>query len=242
MRSQSLEAEKKNRKCRHQRNSSGKMANQSPIASQNGKRQPELALSDTYLRACAAEKSQQGNYADAIALLSQLLYRCPGNAIDYNNRGLVYFQAGQLQQAIADYDRALELNPNLAKAYNNRANYHATCGNFLAALADYDRALDLNPSYVRALFNRGITLRDLERYEEAIESFDLALLLGQLEGHIYAERGRTYHLWGDWNCCISDYRRALELLPQHNSSNADPAMRLRTQVETWLNQLLTIDN
>jgi tetratricopeptide (TPR) repeat protein len=112
----------------------------------------------------------------------------------------------------------------------------------LAALADYDRALDLNPSYVRALLNRGITLRDLERYEEAIENFDIALLLGQLEGHIYAERGRTYHLWGDWNCCVSDYRRALELLPQHSSSNAEPAIRLRTQVESWLNQLLAISD
>lgn len=220
------------------------MTNQSPVASKTtgGKRQSELILSDTYLRVRAGEESQQGNYAEAIALLSQLLYRCPENAIDYNNRGLVYFQAGQFQQAIADYDRALELNPRLAKAYNNRANYHAACGNFLAALADYDRALDLNPSYVRALLNKGITLRDLNRYEEAIESFDLALLLGQLEGHIYAERGRTYHLWGDWNCCISDYRRALELLPQHNGSNADPAMRLHAQVETWLHQLLTINN
>jgi len=242
MRSQSLEAEKKNRKCRHQSRAGSKTANQSPIASKGGKRQPELTVSDTCLRAWAAEKSQQGNYTEAIALLSQLLYRCPENAIDYNNRGLVYFQSGQLDRAIADYNRALELNPLLAKAYNNRANYHAACGNLLAALADYDRALDLNPSYVRALLNRGITLRDLERYEEAIESFDLALLLGQLEGHIYAERGRTYHLWGDWNCCVSDYRRALDFLPQHSSTNADPAMRLRAQVETWLNQLLAISN
>jgi tetratricopeptide (TPR) repeat protein len=241
MRSQSLE-EQKNRKCRHQRHAGGKMVNKSPISSKSGKQHPELELSDTSLRAWAAKQAQQGSYDEAIALLSQLLYRYPENAIDYNNRGLVYFQAGQLQRAIADYNRALELNPLLAKAYNNRANYHAACGNLLAALADYDRALDLNPSYVRALLNRGITLRDLERYEEAIESFDLALLLGQLEGHIYAERGRTYHLWGDWNCCVSDYRRALDLLPRHSNSFPDPALRLRPQIETWLNQLLAISD
>jgi tetratricopeptide (TPR) repeat protein len=242
MRSQSLEVEKKNRKSRHQCRAGGKTAARSPVAAKSGKRQPELTVSDTYLRAWAAEKSQQGNYTEAIALLSQLLYRCPENAIDYNNRGLVYFQAGQLDRAIADYNRALDINPLLAKAYNNRANYYAACGNLLAALADYDRALDLNPSYVRALLNRGITLRDLGRYEAAIESFDIALLLGQLEGHIYAERGRTYHLWGDWNCCVSDYRRALDLLPQYSSANTDPAIRLRAQVEAWLNQLLTSSN
>ena len=204
---------------------------------ENDKWQQELLESASYLRAWASEKAQQGSYGEAIALLSQLLNRNPQNAIDYNNRGLVYFQARQFDQAIADYNKALELNPRLAKAYNNRANYYAATGDLVAAIADYDQALDFNPSYVRAWLNRGITLRDLERYPEAIENFDIALLLGQLEGHIYAERGRTYHLWGDWNCCIADYRRALTLLPEHSTST-DPANRLRVQVETWLNELI----
>lgn len=204
---------------------------------ESDKWQQELLESASYLRAWASEKAQQGSYGEAIALLSQLLNRNPQNAIDYNNRGLVYFQARQFDQAIADYNKALELNPRLAKAYNNRANYYAATGDLVAAIADYDQALDFNPSYVRAWLNRGITLRDLERYPEAIENFDIALLLGQLEGHIYAERGRTYHLWGDWNCCIADYRRALTLLPEHSTST-DPANRLRVQVETWLNELI----
>ena len=204
---------------------------------ESDKWQQELLESASYLRAWASEKAQQGSYGEAIALLNQLLNRNPQNAIDYNNRGLVYFQARQFDQAIADYNKALELNPRLAKAYNNRANYYAATGDLVAAIADYDQALDFNPSYARAWLNRGITLRDLERYPEAIENFDIALLLGQLEGHIYAERGRTYHLWGDWNCCIADYRRALTLLPEHSTST-DPANRLRVQVETWLNELI----
>ena len=197
---------------------------------ESDKWQQELLESASYLRAWASEKAQQGSYGEAIALLSQLLNRNPQNAI-------VYFQARQFDQAIADYNKALELNPRLAKAYNNRANYYAATGDLVAAIADYDQALDFNPSYARAWLNRGITLRDLERYPEAIENFDIALLLGQLEGHIYAERGRTYHLWGDWNCCIADYRRALTLLPEHSTST-DPANRLRVQVETWLNELI----
>ena len=108
-----------------------------------------------------------------------------------------------------------------------------------AAIADYDKALDLNPSYVRAWINRGITLRDLQEYDQAIENFDIAGMLGQLKGHIYAERGRTYHLWGDWNIAIADYRRALTQLPQKGALSSDSASRLRLQVETWLNQLLS---
>lgn len=202
-------------------------------------REEKSVKPDTCLRSSAWDKVQQGDYTEAITLLSQLIDRHPDHAINYNNRGLVFFQSGQLVAAIADYNTALQLNPHLASAYNNRANYYAACGQLVAAIADYDQALDLNPSYVRARINRGITLRDLGYYGQAIENFDIAAVLGQLKGHIYAERARTYHLWGDWNCAISDYRRALTHLPQPDASSFDPASRLRLQVETWLSQLLS---
>ena len=213
----------------------------SAVVSAQGQTQqyPNQLQPDKCLRSCAWAKAQQGEYPEAIALLSQLIARHPQEAIDYNNRGLVYFQGGQLSQAITDYNTALELDPQLASVYNNRANYYVACGNLVAALADYDRAIDLNPIYVRAWLNRGITLRDLKSYEQAIENFDTALLFGQLQGHIYAERGRTYHLWGDWNAGIADYYRALAELPAEPSDASSlPAARLRLQVEAWLNQLL----
>ena len=96
----------------------------------------------------------------------------------------------------------------------------------------------MHPSHVRAQINRGITLRDLGQYEEAIDAFEIALLFGQLEHHILAERGRTYHLWGDWNCAIADYRRALNQLPLLTTRKDEPSWRLRLQVENWLGELL----
>jgi tetratricopeptide (TPR) repeat protein len=198
----------------------------------------ESAFGDSYLRSCALKSAQEGHYTEAIALLSQLIDRQPQNAVNYNNRGLIYFQSGDTQKAFIDYNKALQLDPKLANAYNNRANYYAACGKLQSAIADYDQALDLNPRYVRAWINRGITWRDLGQYEQAIDNFEMALLFGQLEGHILAERGRTYHLWGDWNCAIADYRRALSTLPPQTIRKDEPGWRLRLQVENWLNDLL----
>jgi tetratricopeptide (TPR) repeat protein len=188
------------------------------------------------LRQQAIAAAQQGYHAVAIDLLSDLLAHNPDNATDYNNRGLVYFQCGQLDQAIADYNRALELNPNLASVYNNRANYYAAQGDLLKAIADYEMALDLNPGNTRAWINQGITLRDLGLYHQALENFDIALRLGQLAGHVHAERGRTWHLLGDWNCAIADYQKALTHLPSNGTTSAT---RLTCQVEMWLNELLS---
>ncbi|HLO85927.1 MAG TPA: tetratricopeptide repeat protein [Nostocaceae cyanobacterium] len=191
------------------------------------------------LRSRALKLAQQGEYTEAIALLNQLIYRHPESAIDYNNRGLIYFQSGDREKALDDYNLALELNPSLASAYNNRANYYAACGQLTAAIADYDRALDYNPQHVRAWINRAITLRDLEQYAEAIENFEIALLFGQFTSQIWAERGRTYHLWGEWNCAIADYHRALEQLPSIYHSNDITGYCLRLQVELWLEELLS---
>jgi tetratricopeptide (TPR) repeat protein len=201
----------------------------------------ELILEERYLRSCALKLAQQGDYSKAITLLSHLIDNHPENAVDYNNRGLIYFQSGDSQKAICDYNKALNLNSKLASAYNNRANYYAACGQLTAALADYEQALDLNPHHVRAWINRSITLRDLGEYAEAIENLEIALLFDQLKGNIWAERGRTYHLWGDWNCAIADYRRALSELPALSSQNVS-GYRLRLQIENWLNELLFFED
>lgn len=198
---------------------------------------PSSAISALQLRQQAEAKVQVGDCAGAIAILTQLVNQNRANAVDYNNRGLMYFQSGQLEKAMADYDLSIALDPELSQAYNNRGNCHAALGMRVEATLDYDMAIDLNPFNVRALINQGITLRELEIYELAIENFDIALAIGQLEGHVYAERGRTYHLMGEWNAAIADYRRALEILTK-SAITAEASRRLHALVEKWMHQLL----
>lgn len=186
------------------------------------------------LRVFVEESASVGDYTVAISLLDLLIEINPDSAIDYNNRGLMYFRNNQFAEAITDLDRAIELNPKLDSAYNNRANYHAAVGDLAAAIADYDVALDLNPANVRAWINQGITFRELGLYDLALEDFDIALIIGRkLQGRILAERGRTYHLRGDWNCASNDYHRALTQL-----STASNSRNYLKKVNNWLNELL----
>ena len=210
-----------------------------------------LAEQDTLLRQKALYEIKQGHYAAAIALFSVLIDRNPQSVNDYNNRGLLYFQKGQFVDALADYNAALQLKPDLAKIYNNRANCYASMGQPMEALFDYETALDLNPANTHARINQGITFRELEMYEHAMETFDLALQFDQMlsgantsgtvtsiAGHIYAQRGRTSHLAGDWNYAVADYRRTLAVLVPNDTTLLDVSRRLRLQVKTWLSELL----
>ena len=186
------------------------------------------------IRICVKQKAAQGDYGVAILLLDKLIAMTPKNAIDYNNRGLMHFRNDQIIEALCDLSQALEINPKLDSAYNNRANCYAAQGALSDAIADYDIALDLNPGNLRAWINQGITFRELGMYNLAIENFDIAFIIGNsLEDKIHAERGRTYHLRGDWNCAVSDYQRALAILEQKPATS-----RYERKVSGWLGQLI----
>jgi len=187
------------------------------------------------LKNCIKAKATQGEYAVAIALLDRLIALCPDSATNYNNRGLMHFRNNQIIEALCDLSLALEINPNLDSAYNNRANCYAARGDFAEAIADYDLALDLNPSNLRAWINQGITFRELELYELGLENFDIALIIGDtLKGRIHAERGRTYFLQGDWNCAVSDYQQALNILTEQGD-----AVDYFCKVQGWLDEVLS---
>ena len=198
----------------------------------NLSRQPSTIASEKISR-CIEENISLGNYAVAISLLDELIARYPNSAINYNNRGLVYFRLARISQALDDLDMAIAINPKLDSAYNNRANCHAAVGNLVAAVSDYDLALDFNPANIRAWINQGITYRQMKAYDLALENFEIALFLGNsFKAKIYAERGRTYHLRGDWNCAVADYKTALAMMSEL------PAKSDRQKVRSWLNELL----
>ncbi len=192
------------------------------------------STSEQQLKTCVKVKASEGNYGVAIALLDQLIALRPDNAANYNNRGLMHFRNNQIIEALCDLSLALEINPNLDSAYNNRANCYAAQGDLAEAIADYDVALDLNPGNLRAWINQGIALREIEMYDLALENFDIALIIGDsLQERIYAERGRSYHLQGDWNCAVADYQTALAILADRpNLANYEQ------KVQAWLGQLL----
>ncbi len=195
--------------------------------------------SEDSLHHLTQEAVRQQRYGGALLLLDYLIERCPHQASYYNNRGLVHFWCRHYVTALADFDHALQIDPSLDQAYNNRANAYAALGAFPQAIADYERALEHNPFNTRARLNLGITWRDLGQLDRALVCLDEALLFYQLTEHIYAERGRTYHRRGDWNCALADYQRCLGLLA--NRPDPSASVSLQTRVQGWIDELLPSD-
>lgn len=189
------------------------------------------------LRKRAQREAKQQHYAAAIQIFNQLTTYEPNNANHFANRGLMHYNLKHYAQALEDYDCALELNPELDKAYNNRANLHAAQKNWLDAIDDYDEAIDINPLNIRARLNQAITLREMGAYDEAIACLDIAMFFRAESANLYAERGRTYQLQGQWNCAIADYNQALELTQRSRESDFEQVDRINRKVLRWMNSL-----
>ena len=61
----------------------------------------------------------------------------------YYNRGLTYFDLGQMERVIQDLGEAIRLDPVLAEAYLGRAMAYTFLGKDREAQQDVDRALAL---------------------------------------------------------------------------------------------------
>jgi hypothetical protein len=70
----------------------------------------------------------------------------------YNNRGMVFFQANDLDRAMTDFDKAVDLDPLYAKAYYNRGCAHYRKGELAKAIADYRKTISLEPRYYEAYY------------------------------------------------------------------------------------------
>ncbi len=74
------------------------------------------------------------------------------------------------------YDYIVIDDPLNATAWCMRGNYYNDAfGQFDTALESYNRSLELDPNYAYGWFSKGITLRNLQRFDEARACFEKAV-------------------------------------------------------------------
>lgn len=140
-----------------------------------------------------------------------------------NNRAGVLRERGRLPEALRDYDAAIALRPNYLEALRGRAITLARMGRHADALAAYDKLIALKRS-ADALNNRGVLLRELNRLDEALHSFEDAIRLQPDDPDAWSNKGALLSLQGDSEGAAQAYARAIELAP------ASAGLRLKHMV------------
>jgi tetratricopeptide (TPR) repeat protein len=104
---------------------------------------------DKHLKA-GVEFQNRWQPKEAIAEFDEAIRLNPDYTKAYHNRGLAYFDLGQLERAIQDYDEAIYLYPVYAEAYYNRGLAYRLLGKKTEAITNFKVFITLteNPEWI----------------------------------------------------------------------------------------------
>jgi tetratricopeptide (TPR) repeat protein len=164
----------------------------------------------------AAERLRQGDTAAAVASLSELVARKPGDANAQFLLGLGYARQQKYAEAKGPLTRVTELSPGFAGAWLELAGCQRRLGERDAALEAYEKALALDATNADAAYNAGLLLFEAGRTDEALARFEQGLASKPADPDLLDMAGR---------CHIQKQQldRAVELLEKARAASSDPA-------------------
>jgi tetratricopeptide (TPR) repeat protein len=129
--------------------------------------------------------------------------------------GLAHHQGGRLAQAETLYRETLALQPDHADALHLLGVIASQVGRHDVAVDLIDRAIARDRTSPRYHSNRGLALAGLQRFAEAIASYDRALSLRPGEAEVLYNRGNALVALRRPHDALEAYERALLARPDH---------------------------
>lgn len=135
-------------------------------------------------------------------------------AVDFYERGLAFFECGELENALAAFDEALQIEPLMAQAHNGRGAVLLPRGEFDSAMAEFNESIRLDPCFCKPYVNRGLAYHSLGEYERALADFNEAIRLDSDFGAAFEGRGHCLFDMHQYEEAIEDYSRCIQLNSQ----------------------------
>lgn len=110
---------------------------------------------------------------------SEAATAAPGNggaevSVSLKDQGNEFFKAGNYLKAAALYTQAIKQDPKNPTLYSNRAAAFLNLAKLTKALADAEMTVSLSPKWEKGYFRKGCVLEAMERYDEALDAFQVA--------------------------------------------------------------------
>ena len=122
-----------------------------------------------------------GDVSGAQAYLLKHIEAYPQQVHPLELQGSVYLSSGDFDAAIESYRAALLINPQRGSAHAALGRALQAKGDLLAALKAYDDGLKLSPTNVDLLNLKAGLLEALERYQDAVDSYNTVLAIDEDE-------------------------------------------------------------
>jgi tetratricopeptide (TPR) repeat protein len=187
-----------------------------------------LIMIGTVLTACSSRVEEalndegyslylEGLYDEAITHYTQSLVDYPEYGAFYSNRGMAYYEKGDVALALEDLDQAIVLEPKMPEAYLNRGTVYLGSGVYDQASKDFYKAIQLKDNFkdenglYYTYLNLGTLLNENSQPQEALVILEKAFELNNNDEKLYNALGQIYKSIGDYDLALSYFNGAIEL-------------------------------
>ena len=128
---------------------------------------PSLQFTESQYLDLGEKYSNQGKYAEAVKLFSDIIRVNPNNLRAYLKRATCYQEMAFFSKAIKDLTFVLKKDKDNPLAYNNLGSVFFDKKAPLKAIEYLNKAIKISPNYSRAYYNRGYVYNDLGKKDKA---------------------------------------------------------------------------
>jgi len=173
---------------------------------------------------------RNGEYRDRITLFEQTVHYAPWHAVGYNQLGLAYLDAGELQKAEALFRKSLSITPNEEFPYVNLGLIELEKEEFDKAEGYFKKALELAPEYGIAFHNLGIICIVRKDWRKAADYFEKAIKADpSMFPMTHIERSHAYWELGEKEKALEAVKEGLKMHP------SDPDLQ---RTKRWMQERL----
>ena len=153
------------------------------------------------------------DYRSAIAVWSDTIAKCPGNARAHQGLGEALAKANRFDDALGECREAVRLQPGSFLARFSLGNVLLETGNLPEAVAQFEAAVQIEPDYGEAHASLVAPLVELRRVPEAMEHYREALRLRPDSYGVHYNLGRALIETGQIPEAVEHFETALRLEP-----------------------------
>ena len=168
-----------------------------------------------------------GRFAEALALLGDLLAARPEHVPALNLAAVCSLHSGKPGEAESFWIRALRANPNYAEGRNNLGFMLHGQKRLFEAEEEYRSALSIHPGYAEAHFNLGNLLQEQKRFEEAEAAYRSAIAIRPGYAEARNNLGNLLLARRRFDEAEAQYRSAIALRPDYPRARLNLAFMLR---------------
>jgi tetratricopeptide (TPR) repeat protein len=128
-------------------------------------------------------------------------------------RGMAFERSNRIAEAVNSYRQAIASYPYLSEAHNALGFYYQRSGLLAKAADEFHTVASLVGDFL-AYFNLGYIQVELERYDEALDTFGRCLTLDPDDSATNFEIGLIHYARGDYGAALNHLQRPLIVYPK----------------------------